>query len=165
MIRHDRGIASVEFALLLPILLLLSVVAAEFGFAFVDWLAVSNSTRTAVRVAASGGDAPTTDAAILSAIEDAMAGAPRATITSVEIYEVLVDGSQGLTQGYPYSGGFGGCSPCGWPAGSRSTVFASLDTVGVRINWTHDWVVGLWAAAPASWSDQEIIRLEPEFGL
>lgn len=161
---RERGAASIEFAFLLPLLLMLSVVAAEFGFAFMDWMSVSNATRTGVRIAASGGDAPTTDAAVLAAIEDAVGSAPRATISSVDIFEVQGDGSQGATNSYAYSGGFGPCSPCGWPASARSTTLGNLDVVGVRVNFDHSWVVGLWEGSDAAWSDTEIIRLEPDFG-
>ncbi|MDH3500755.1 MAG: pilus assembly protein [Acidimicrobiia bacterium] len=161
--RGDRGVASVEFAFVLPVLLLLSIVAAEFGFALADWLAVSNATRTGARVVSAGGDDPSTDTAVLNAIEEAFSGAPRADITSVEIFEVLPGGSQGATQQYPYSGGFGACSVCAWPPASRSDQLASLDTAGVRVNFNHNWVIGLWSNTPAGWGDSEVIRIEPDF--
>jgi Flp pilus assembly protein TadG len=160
-LRTDDGVAVLETAFLLPILLMLSVVAVEFGFAFVDWLAVSNSTRTAARVAASAGDDPMADAFITDAIEEAMAEAPRAAIDTIEIFQVLSDGSQGPTNTYVNIAGSWSCTFCAYPATSRSTSLNSLHTIGVRVNFTHDWVVDFWSATAPNWSDQEIIRLEP----
>jgi len=160
-LRNDDGVAAVETAFLLPILLLLSVVAVEFGFAFVDWLAVSNSTRTAARVAASAGDDPQADMFIFDAIEEAMTDAPRAEIQSIEIFQVLSDGSQGPTNTYVQVSGSWSCTFCAYPSTSRSTALTSLHTIGVRVNFSHDWVVDFWSSTEPSWSDEEIIRLEP----
>lgn len=159
--RTDDGVAAVETAFLLPILLMLSVVAVEFGFAFVDWLAVSNSTRTAARVAAAAGDDPNADTFVIDAIVEAMAEAPRASIDTIEIFQVLSDGSEGPGQTYVEIAGSWTCTFCGYPATSRSTALTSLDTLGVRINFTHDWVVDFWSSSAPAWSDQQIIRLEP----
>ena len=47
--RHDRGAAAVEFALILPILMMLVFAVIGFGFLFAQNLALSNSARQAAR--------------------------------------------------------------------------------------------------------------------
>lgn len=163
--RDERGVASVEMAMLLPILLLLSLVAAEFGFALVDWMAVSNATQTAARVGSAAGDDPSADALVLAAIDEAFTSAPGATLTKVEIYEVLADGSRGAEN--HYSGGSGswicgaGADPCAWPSSGRSVSLNAPDTLGITIRYDHAWIVGYWSDSVISWADTEIIRLEP----
>lgn len=163
--REDRGVASVEMAMLLPILLLLSIVAAEFGFAFVDWMAVSNATQTAARVGSSSGDDVSADALILAAIDEAWTSAPGATLTKVEIYEVMSDGTRGNEN--HYSGGSGawlcgaGSDPCNWPSTGRSVSLDAPDTMGVTIRYDHTWIVGYWSDTTIAWADSETIRLEP----
>ena len=152
-------------AFLLPILLLLSVVAVEFGFAFVDWSAVSNATRTGARVAAAAGDEPNADNDVLiPAIVEAMTDAPRSDIVTIEIFQVNPDGSQGPLNRYTeVSPGNWACVPCGYPEPARNTTLGATHTVGVRINFAHDWVVDFWSATGPTWSDTETIRLEPDF--
>ncbi len=163
-LRKDGGVATVEMAFLLPILLLLSVVAVEFGFAFVDWSAVSNATRTGARVAAAAGDEPNSDNDVLiPAIVEAMIDAPRSEITTIEIFRVNPDGTEGPLNRYTEISGSWSCAPCGYPESVRNTSLTNPDTIAVRINFTHDWVVDFWSATNPSWSDSETVRLEPDF--
>lgn len=167
--RREEGVAAVEMAFLLPILLLLSVVAAEFGFALVDWMAVSNATQTSARVASAAGDDPAADTLILAAIDEAWTSAPAASLTKVEIYEVLADGSRGSEN--RYSGGAGswvcgaGADPCNWPSTSRSVSLDDPDTVGITIRYDHAWVTGFWSDTAINWADTEVIRLEPNISV
>lgn len=55
--RHDRGAAAVEFALVLPIFVLIIVGLINFGQAFFTKVSLDHSAREAVRVAALGGNA------------------------------------------------------------------------------------------------------------
>ena len=58
--RDDRGVALMEMALTLPLLLLISVGILEFGRAFQTWQIVTNAAREGARVA------------VLPGIDDAM---------------------------------------------------------------------------------------------
>jgi len=156
--RQD-GVATVEVAFLLPVLLLLSVVAVEFGFAFVDWSATTNATRTAARVVSAAGDKPGADGIVLiPAVVEAMKDAPRATVVSIEVFNV----NSGASNVYTSPGW--ACFPCNFDEMNRDTQLGSLDTIGVRIRFTHDWVVDFWSGTNPTWSDTQIVRLEPDFG-
>ena len=53
----ERGAAAVEFALVLPVLMLLVFGIIEFGFIFNRWVTVTHAAREGVRVYALTGDA------------------------------------------------------------------------------------------------------------
>lgn len=157
--RREDGVATVEVAFLLPILLLLSVVAVEFGFAFVDWSATSNATRTAARVVSAAGDKPGADRIVLiPAVVEAMKDAPRATIVSIEVFNAISGASNVYT-----SPGWA-CFPCNFVETDRVTSLNNPDMIGVRIDFTHDWVVDFWSGTNPTWSDTQTVRLEPDFG-
>lgn len=74
---RDRGAAAVEFALVLPVLLLLVIGILEFGRAYHVQTSLSNAARDGVRVMALQNDA---DAA-RSAVRSAAAGISLASIS------------------------------------------------------------------------------------
>jgi hypothetical protein len=55
---HRRGQAMAEFALVLPLLLLLLVGAIDFGRVFMTWVSLNNATRVAANYAAAYPDGP-----------------------------------------------------------------------------------------------------------
>ena len=63
--RGDEGVSAVEFAIVVPVLLVLLLGILEFAFVMRDSLSVSSSVRTGVRIAATGAGAgpcqPVTD--------------------------------------------------------------------------------------------------------
>ncbi|MBN2007345.1 MAG: pilus assembly protein [Anaerolineae bacterium] len=67
--RQNRGQSLVEFTLVLPFLLLLALGLVESGYAFYDYLLLSNSNREGVRLAARGrfADADISDRIIATA--------------------------------------------------------------------------------------------------
>lgn len=80
-IKNNRGQALVEFALILPVLLLLAVGVMEFGLILNQYMVVAESSREGARSAALGGD----DVAVTAAAEAAAAsidkGGLQVTIT------------------------------------------------------------------------------------
>ena len=61
--RGDRGASAVEFALVLPILILLVMGILEFGWLFNGWITLTGAAREGARVAAvESGDGPVVDA-------------------------------------------------------------------------------------------------------
>ena len=52
----QRGQALVEFALVLPLLLMVLFIMVDFGVGFARWIAITNATREGARLAAVGAD-------------------------------------------------------------------------------------------------------------
>ncbi|TMC69441.1 MAG: hypothetical protein E6J15_12800, partial [Chloroflexi bacterium] len=67
--REERGQALVEFALLLPVVLLLIVGAVEFSFVWNSRNTVLFASRDGSMLAAEGGSLPGTDCLVLNRIE------------------------------------------------------------------------------------------------
>lgn len=75
-LKKNRGQAMVEFALVLPILLLLLFGMIEFGRVFHEYLVVTHAAREGARVATLGG----TDAEILTSVNIAADSVPATVI-------------------------------------------------------------------------------------
>jgi len=56
---RERGQAMVEFALIIPIFLLLVFAIVDFGMGFHAWITVTNGAREGARIGAVGADAAT----------------------------------------------------------------------------------------------------------
>ena len=75
--RDKRGAQLVEFAIVLPILMLIVMGMVEFGRAYFSWIIITNGAREGARVAAVGGDADEVTIRVTSAISGLnVAGAP-----------------------------------------------------------------------------------------
>ncbi len=165
--RGENGAATFEMALAFPILLILAVGAAELGFAIVDWLAVSNATREGARVGSTAGNNPAADATILDSVGQALAGLENSIVLKVEIFEAAADGtivdpSNLLNEYTPDGAGGWTCSnSCPWVSTGRSVSVTSLDRLGVRVSFQHDWVTGLLPLGSGIWNDDAVMRLEP----
>ena len=86
--RSDRGAAAVEFALVLPILLLLIGGIIDFGFAFNTQISLTHAAREGVRVEALGtGDAEEVALAAFTAVA--------ATDATAEVTNACDPGSDG----------------------------------------------------------------------
>lgn len=165
--KSEKGIATMEMALVFPILLMLAVGAAEIGFAMVDWLAVSNATREGARVGSAAGDSSVADVSILAAVDEALTSLDGSTVSKVEVFKADIDGSAldavNLLNEYvpDGSGGWLCANNCPWTPASRNVSASSLDRLAVRISFTHNWVTGLMPLGPGTWSDDTVMRLEP----
>lgn len=163
--RDEQGAALVEFVLVVPILILLLLGTAEMGLAIRDWLTVTSASRAGARVGSAAGNAESADQAILAAVEAAMSTSDFSSVTSVEVYRVEPDGSEGPSNCYTPSGG-GVWTPCGggagWPPANRNVSLGNLDTLAVRVNFRHEWITGVLGLADADWSDSAVMRIEPQ---
>ena len=54
--KNEKGQSMVEFALVIPVLLLIVIGIIEFGFMFSSYLTLTNASREAVRYISLGGD-------------------------------------------------------------------------------------------------------------
>lgn len=77
VIQNNRGQALVEFALILPILLLLIIGSMEFGLIIHQYLAVTEAAREGARSAAVGAS----DAAVTSVVRTAASQIPADQLT------------------------------------------------------------------------------------
>ncbi len=167
--RRADGQALVEFALVIPLFLVLFAGIIEFGFLFNATLASSFGTRDASLIAAEAGDVQGGDCVILQKIEQDM-GAPAdpGSIQNVQIYwanattGVAIGGAinvwtrtpgtpttcdvQGVSVTVPYSLGTEG-----YKADDRCNILAGcgndsvgrnhpgVDTIGVSLNYSYIW--------------------------
>ncbi len=166
---RDRGAALVEFVLVANILAVLLFGTVEISLALRDWLTVTSASRAGARVGSAAGNAAGADAAILDAVETAMAAADFSAVDSVWVYALTPAGNRdpARTNVYTRTGSGCGWNPCPgggvpWPSGARKVALGDLDTLGVRINFTHTWLTGILGLPPGDWADDTVMRLEPQ---
>lgn len=168
----QSGQGLVEFALVFPLFVLLLFAVIEFAFVFSSMLGISYATRDASLVAAEAGNSAGADCVILKTIEeDVGAPADKSRITEVVIYHADKNGKEtsgqsnswkrtgstdcpdkskvpytqqtnGYSEGTPAADGTGG--RCNYLKGCGDTSSTrELDTIGVRITYSHQWVTPL----------------------
>jgi Flp pilus assembly protein TadG len=181
----QSGQALIEFALVLPVFLLLIFGVLEFGVLFNAAVTVNFVSRVAALLAAEGGRTEGTDCMVLRAIErDTISPANSSRISTVEIYWSDPNGDQiassvnvytrtgSLTCTYasgsitvPYT-----LSTAGYPETQRCDVLAgcgglhtTVDDVGVRITYTHQWMTrfGQTIARSITFQRSTAVRMEP----
>lgn len=178
--RDDRGAAVVETSLIMGVLLLLALGAAEWGLGLQDWLNVTAGSRAGARVGAAAGDTNNADCVIL----EATAGAVRdinGAVLEVWVYESDTAGTIGAKQRYRPAlpgdlPGFIRCSTWlaleeNWPEASRDNDGATRDWLGVRVVFDHDWLTGFtWFSGSvcdrglsgSCWSADTVMHIEPD---
>jgi Flp pilus assembly protein TadG len=195
------GQSLVEFALVFPLFILLVMSVIEFAFAFNANLAIAFASRDAALVAAEAGDGTGSDCAIIQAvINDVGAPADAAQISSIEIYWSDQNGNykngdsslrnlwnrsgtnttcnypDGTSLTVPYqiaTNGYPETSRCNVVAGCGGSHTPSVDTIGVRVNYTYTWktplkgLVGLagngpvWSGSGWNFARSNAMRMEP----
>lgn len=155
----SRGQSLVEFAILLPFLMLLILGAIEFGFAFSHHLTLEYATREGARVGASlaagsdSVDCDDVDAYVVAAVARVLSssGSPVdvSEVADIRIYRANGAGGaqSGLVNVWTYAPGAGptvdgnpldfvppGSVP--WPACSRSSA-QPADSIGVSLGYTY----------------------------
>ncbi len=163
--RYERGAAMVEFAIIVPVLLLLVFGIVEYGLAFKDKLSMDHAVQNGTSIGASLGNDLDVDLHILNSVNEGVSGLPGAgvdLVERVEIFEVDANGNQigGNTNVYyllgnndgpagpncdwqpcPDASG-GGYSGWSWSPTDRSVLVGDLDVIGVRVFYAHPWVTG-----------------------
>ncbi len=185
----DRGATLIEAAIITPVLLLFVFGIFEFGFAFRNYLAVSNVVRDAAREASVSGNAGNADHRVMRAVDRAGAALPDGAIDRLIIFEAtgpdstphpdclagVPRGDTGTERCNVYEGGdfdlaesgFG-CDP-GPPKEpdwfycptSRDVIVGNLDYVGIWVQVTHRYITGLFGDS-ITFTDQIILKLEPQ---
>jgi Flp pilus assembly protein TadG len=164
--RDELGQSLVEFALLLPVLMLVIVGLMEFGMMLNSRNAVEFAARDGSVLASEGGNIPGTDCVVLDKVErDIVSPARNIRIQQVAIYWSDKNGDQiggnanvytrtgsktctygnGTSLTVPYT-----LTTGGYLEGSRCDVLAGcggphvgLDTVGVKVTYQHYWITAL----------------------
>jgi hypothetical protein len=104
---HKRGQALVEFALVLPLLVVLLVMAIDFGRVFFGWVSINNAARVGAAYAAANGDAwempadATRQARYVSLVENDLQGLNCATPGVPDPAFADLDGSGSYDTGEP----------------------------------------------------------------
>ena len=188
--RGERGATLVESALITPVLLLFVFGIFEFGFAFRDYLAVSNIVRDAAREASVAGNASDADYRILRAVERAASALPDGSIDRLIVFEAtdaestphadcIAGNSRGPT-GTERCNVYDAshltlvesefqCAPLPAPPdpdyyfcpSDRDVIVGNLDYVGIWVQVTHSYITGLFGDT-VTFTDQIILKLEPQ---
>lgn len=186
-----RGQTLVEFGLVFPMFVTLLMGLIEFSFVFNAMLAVNYGARDAALAAAESGSGQGSDCVIIKNVESAVRAPAAATrVRTIEIYKTDASGNQvGAATVYTRSG-TPNPTPCasvdgssvsysrtanGYPEASRCSILAgcdpidpfdSVDNVGIRVTYRHDWVTPLrnFIGGGSGWLDfdrSSVMRMEP----
>jgi Flp pilus assembly protein TadG len=182
--RTERGAALVELALVVPILVMLVVGIAEFGFGYRDRLTVQTATRTGARVGSNLGDDAQTDYNILQGVKSAMGSIAVANIDKIIVYKsTTADGAvpaaclagssvTGSCNVYAASALSAASTSFGCGSGALDTSWcpttrsvdqgAGLDYLGVYIQVRHNFISGFLGSRTVTLKDKAVLRLEPQ---
>ncbi len=166
----------VEFALVMPIFVMLVMGLVEYGFLYNNILTVQYASREGVSVAAEAGAVDGADCAILKAVEAALqTPVNRAGINAIEIFQADVNGDPipGRMNRYIRTGSLdcpgGQVEPYsldgaeGYPQTDRhDTLSAGLDLIGVHVDFTYFSITPLGAGQTWTLSDGATLRMEPK---
>jgi hypothetical protein len=172
----SRGANLVEFAIVMPIVLLVVIGILETGVAFRDFLTVSNAAKEGVRVIAAMGDDPAVDCVALTKTATSLTTSVRIeNLVAIEIFRADANGEQIMADTNRYTLDIGGdptdcddwtATLYGWDPLDRIVEIGGtppLDIGGMRLTYTHQWITGF---PPFSGSftinEATVSRLEPE---
>ncbi len=170
--RSERGAAAVEFAIIVPVLVLLTFGIIEFSSAYHDESLTADAARAGARVGSSMATDPGMPAAVASAVNSAISTMPSDQPQELWIYKAN-------NAGYPGTGtSFSSCSPdCikyTWSSGAKAFTGSSgswsmsnnqvcklpYDQIGVYIKVKHAFVTGMFGS-DMTLTDHAVFRFEP----
>ena len=162
----ERGQGLTEFALIVPIFMVLLVAMMEFGLAFSDRLTLGNATREGARIGAAlgtgmtttcSGDPKSVDATIIASVQNILkstgSDVTMSDITQIRIFKASASGAQvgSFVNIWTYTPGVGpdadpdagteildfSPSSTSWSACSRDNSPPDPDSIGVRIDYQY----------------------------
>jgi len=181
----ERGASLLEFALVAPILLLLTFGTFEFGMLFKDYLSVANTTRAAARVGSATGSGADSDYQILQAVKAAATALPGGAtpIQQISIYRAASTGggptstcqttssvsdkcntytATALSQPASKFGCGAGAIDTAWcPTTREDSQAIGPDYIGVWVKTTHGFVTKLFGTSKVI-TDSVVMRIEPK---
>jgi len=173
---RERGQGLVEFAMALPVFILLLMSMIEYGFLYNNILTVQFAARQGVSAAAEVGAGDGADCTILKAIEAALTvPIDKTKVTSVDIFQSASDGKPvpGIVNHYTRTGTLD-CPGSvdqpytliggeGYPQTLRHDAIADgLDIVGVRIAYLYNGITPIGSGRSWNVSDGATLRMEPK---
>lgn len=130
--RREAGQSLVEFALVIPIFLVVLMAVIEFAFAMNGQLSINYATRDAALIAAEAGNGVGADCVILQKVQqDVTAPANRANITQIQIYRTNATGQPLDTGGNVTTFGSASQAVNTYIPGSTTCTFADGTTLTV----------------------------------
>jgi Flp pilus assembly protein TadG len=173
--QKDEGAALVEFALVLPILILVLISIFEIGAAFRSYLTVSYLAREGARMSAFLGTDIDADCTMVTSIASQMTPEDFADLDRIEVFRADSAGNQvpSDTNTFTFSGtDLTNCAHwtqvITWDSTTRQTEVSStgtppLDVIGVRLITTKSWMTGFPPYSGTYTVDENtIVRMEPE---
>jgi Flp pilus assembly protein TadG len=185
--RSEKGQAIVEFALVMPVLLLLIVGLIEFSFVLNSRNTVLFASRDGSMLAAEGGSLDGTDCVVLQRVNgDVVSPATSLRVQRVDIYWSDRNGDQiGSNVNLYTRGGSTSCTyadgttitvpytltTAGYVESARCNVLAgcggshtTVDTIGVRITYQHFWLTSFarLTGTGVTFTEASITRAEPQ---
>jgi Flp pilus assembly protein TadG len=187
--RHDGGQSLVEFAMIVPVFLMLLLGLTEFGFVFTHHLTLEYATREGARMGAAlasgnGSTVPCADvdgyviAAVQRVLTSPGSQVPASRVNQIRIYKsdasgnqigssvnVWVPGSATAADGTALV--FQQSGSTGWNACGRNNATANPDSIGIQLSYTYDYVtplgslLGIAGAPQIAISDRTIMALNP----
>jgi len=169
---RQRGAVAVEFALLLPILVMLSFGIIEFSSAYHDRSVASDAARSGARVGSAMATQAGMPAAVVSAVNSAVSTLPSDVPKELWIYQANTAGYPGSSTGfsscsgncikYTYSKGSksftGGVGS--WPTTAQQVCKQPYDEIGVYVKLQHPFVTKLFGTT-VTLTDHAVFRFEP----
>ncbi|NNL96661.1 MAG: pilus assembly protein [Acidimicrobiia bacterium] len=182
----ESGATMLEFALAVPVVILLIVGLIEFGFGFIDLQTVASATTSGARVGSTFGSGagldnpgdPTPDEIIQDAVTDGLSDLRAASqVLELWVYQSnssgdVVDETNTTNKYTPVFAPDG--SVTGWvtvqdpwvPATRTTDLSLTVGTInrdylGVRVIFKHEWVTGLLPIPAPTWTDDAVVLLEP----
>lgn len=187
MRRDDAGQSLVEFALVLPVLMMTILGLVEFAFAFNSRDSVFFASRDASMLAAEGGNIAGTDCVVLDRVErDIVSPARPVRVQTVKIFRSDKNGielnneenlyTRGGTTTCVYGNGTSLAVPYTlttnqYPEANRCDVLAGCggthttpDNIGVTVNYQHSWVssVAKISLSGLTFNLTSATRIEPQ---
>jgi Flp pilus assembly protein TadG len=163
---------AVEFALILPLLLLILFGIIEWSLAFKDTLTVASATRAGARTASAQPRSPTFADDTARSVSRAVAALPDNAIEALWVYKAGADGKP------VGGGGFSSCTTCvqyswnastnafvrqgatNWDPATQNACAGTSDAVGVYLRANHKFLTGYFPPA-VSVTDHTVMNLEP----
>jgi Flp pilus assembly protein TadG len=172
----EEGASLVEFALALPILILVLISIFEIGAAFRNYLTISYLAREGARMSAFLGTDIDADCTMVTSLATQMMPSDFARLNRIEIFRADAAGNQVVSDTNTFTFTGTDSTNCGhwtqvitWPSTSRQTEVNTttgtppLDVIGVRIVTNQSWMTGFPPYSGNYTVDENtIVRMEPE---